>query len=52
MFEIYETKERITADNEKEAEKTRAYLKEKNVFLINLMGSPGCGKTTTRLMLR
>ena len=47
MYEIYETKERITADNDKEAEKSRAYLKEKNVFLINLMGSPGCGKTTT-----
>lgn len=47
MYEIYETKERITADNDKEAEKTRQYLKEKNVFLINLMGSPGCGKTTT-----
>ena len=47
MYEIYETKERITADNDKEAAKTRQYLKEKNVFLINLMGSPGCGKTTT-----
>lgn len=47
MYEIYETKERITADNDKEAAKNRTALKEKNVFLINLMGSPGAGKTTT-----
>jgi hydrogenase nickel incorporation protein HypB len=47
MYEIYETKERITADNEKEAEKNRALLKEKRVFLVNLMASPGAGKTTT-----
>ena len=47
MYEIYETKERITADNDREAEKNRAYLKEKKVFLVNLMASPGAGKTTT-----
>lgn len=47
MYEIYETKERITADNDKEAEKNRALLKEKKVFLVNLMASPGAGKTTT-----
>ena len=47
MYEIFETKERITADNDREAEKNRAYLKEKKVFLVNLMASPGAGKTTT-----
>lgn len=47
MYEIYETKERITADNDRAAEKNRAYLKEKKVFLVNLMASPGAGKTTT-----
>lgn len=47
MYEIYETKERITADNDKEAAKNRALLKEKKVFLVNLMASPGAGKTTT-----
>lgn len=47
MYEIYETKERITADNDREAEKNRALLKEKKVFLVNLMASPGAGKTTT-----
>ena len=47
MYEIFETKERISADNDREAEKNRAYLKEKKVFLVNLMASPGAGKTTT-----
>ena len=47
MFEVYETKVRVTADNDAEAEKVRASLREKKVFLINLMGSPGAGKTST-----
>ena len=47
MFEVYETKVRITADNDAEAEKVREAMKEKKVFLINLMGSPGAGKTST-----
>ena len=46
-YEIFETKERITADNEKEAENVRRSLKEKKVYFINLMGSPGAGKTST-----
>ena len=46
MYDILETKERITADNDAEAAKLRKELKEKNVFLINVMGSPGAGKTT------
>ena len=47
MFEVYETKVRVTADNDAEADKVRASLREKKVFLINLMGSPGAGKTST-----
>ena len=46
MYEILETKERITADNDHEAAKLREKLKEKKVYFINLMGSPGAGKTS------
>ena len=46
MIEIYETKERVIADNDAVAAKTREELKEKGVFFINLMASPGSGKTT------
>ena len=35
------------ADNDLEAESLRSYLKEKGTFLVNLMSSPGSGKTTT-----
>ena len=45
-YDILETKERVTADNEKEAAKLRAFLKEKKIFFVNLMASPGAGKTT------
>ena len=46
MIEIYEVKERVTADNNKAAARTREILKEKNIFFVNLMASPGAGKTT------
>lgn len=49
QFNIYETKERITADNLKAADEIRSLLKEKKVFFVNLMASPGAGKTTTLL---
>ena len=35
------------ADNDEEANLLRDYLKEKGTFLVNLMSSPGAGKTTT-----
>ena len=35
------------ADNDEEADLLRAYLKEKGTFVVNLMSSPGAGKTTT-----
>ena len=44
---VIEVKRSIFESNEKEAEKLRAKLKEKGTFLINLMSSPGSGKTTT-----
>lgn len=46
-YEVYDTKERVLADNDREAENVRKRLAEKNVFLVNLMSSPGAGKTTT-----
>ena len=40
-------KESVFADNDREAGKLRGELKDKGVFLMNLMSSPGSGKTTT-----
>ena len=36
----------ILGENEKIADENRKLFREKNVFVINLMGSPGSGKTT------
>ena len=44
---IIDIKQSVFADNDKDADKLRAELKSKGVFLINLMSSPGSGKTTT-----
>ena len=44
---ILEIKESVFADNDRQADQLRARLKEKGVFLMNLMSSPGSGKTTT-----
>ena len=38
-------------DNDAEAEKLRRELKEKGVFLVNVMSSPGSGKTTSLVAL-
>lgn len=46
-FKVLEIKQSIFEDNDKDAESVRAELKEKGVFLLNLMSSPGSGKTTT-----
>ncbi len=46
-FRVIEIKESIFADNNRDADKLRAELKEKHTFLLNLMSSPGSGKTTT-----
>ena len=44
---ILEIKESVFADNDRQADLLRQELKEKGVFLMNLMSSPGAGKTTT-----
>ena len=44
---VIEVKENILADNDKEAQILRDKLKAKKTFLMNLMSSPGSGKTTT-----
>ena len=36
----------IFRDNDREAGKNRRLFKKAGVFVVNLMGSPGCGKTT------
>lgn len=46
---IIEIKESVFADNDREADRVRARLKEEKTFLLNLMSSPGSGKTTTLL---
>ncbi len=48
-YDILETKEAVLADNDAVAAQTRKLLSEKKTFLINLMSSPGSGKTTTLL---
>ena len=39
------------ADNDAEASLLRSYLKDRGVFLVNVMSSPGAGKTTTLIKL-
>ena len=44
---IIEIKKSIFADNDRDADALRRELKEKGVYLLNLMSAPGSGKTTT-----
>ena len=46
-YKIIEVKQSIFEDNDADAERLRQEIKEDNTFLINLMSSPGSGKTTT-----
>ena len=46
-FKVIEVKESIFADNDADAAKLRGQLKAQGTFLLNLMSSPGSGKTTT-----
>ena len=46
-YRILEIKESVFADNDRDADLLRQELKEKKVFLLNLMSSPGAGKTST-----
>ena len=44
---ILEVKQSVFAANDQEASALRAELKERKIFLLNLMSAPGSGKTTT-----
>ena len=48
---ILEVKQSVFANNDAQAHKLRADLKEKGIYLLNLMSSPGSGKTTTLIRL-
>ena len=47
QYKIIEVKESVFADNDREAARLREELKRDRTFLLNLMSSPGSGKTTT-----
>ena len=44
---VIELKKSVFEDNDREADRLREELKEKGIFLLNLMSAPGSGKTTT-----
>lgn len=46
-FKVLEIKQSVFEDNNKQAELLREELKKEKTFLLNLMSSPGSGKTTT-----
>lgn len=46
-FKVIEIKQGILSSNDRDAETLRQKLKEKGMFLLNVMSSPGSGKTST-----
>ena len=46
-YKVIEVKRSIFEDNDADANKLREELKQEGTFLLNLMSSPGAGKTTT-----
>ena len=46
-YKIIEVKRSIFEDNDADAERLRQEMKGEGTFLLNLMSSPGAGKTTT-----
>ncbi len=48
---VIEVKRSIFEDNNRDADRLREELRESKTYLINLMSSPGSGKTTTLLAL-
>ncbi|MGN0141735.1 MAG: hydrogenase nickel incorporation protein HypB [Roseburia sp.] len=48
-FKVIEVKRSIFEDNDRDAKQLREELKRDKTFLLNLMSSPGSGKTTTLL---
>ncbi len=49
MYKVIEIKQNVFENNDKQAELLREDLKKDKTFLLNLMSSPGSGKTTTVL---
>ena len=47
VFKIIEVKQSVLENNDRDAEMLRSELKASHTFLLNLMSSPGSGKTTT-----
>lgn len=48
-YKVLEIKQNVFADNNRQADSLRQALKKNRTFLLNLMSSPGAGKTTTVL---
>ncbi|KOM96466.1 hydrogenase nickel incorporation protein HypB [Clostridium botulinum] len=48
-YKVLEIKQSVFENNDRQAELLREELKKKGIFLLNLMSSPGSGKTTTLL---
>ena len=46
-YKVYEIKQSIFQANDDQADQLRQELKQQHTFLLNLMSSPGSGKTTT-----
>lgn len=46
-YKVIEIKHSVFENNDREADKVRQQLKADRTFLLNLMSSPGSGKTTT-----
>ncbi len=49
MVDVIETKAAIEEENDRIAKDVRAFLDERGTVLVNVMSSPGAGKTTTLL---
>jgi len=46
-FKVIKIKQSVFADNNRQADEIRAGLRQRGTLLLNLMSSPGSGKTTT-----
>ena len=46
-FKILQIKQSVFEDNDHQADLLRKDLKKEKILLLNLMSSPGSGKTTT-----
>jgi hydrogenase nickel incorporation protein HypB len=47
QIRVIDVKESVLADNDREADRTREALKKQGTYFLNVMSSPGSGKTTT-----